>query len=194
MASESSVGVVVDVAMESETAPQDLEQTIALVTEDGDTRHVRKKLAFESNTIKHLCADLPDDCEVGQIPLAVSTQQLDMMIEFWEKHEGINPHPNPDMKRDLMAEPTIESNMKEMTEWQWEFMNRLSPVDQCEFMKKVNYMDIPPLYHICKFVIANLVNKCESRAEIAEKFHIEQDMTEEQIQKIADDNKWAFET
>ena len=80
--------------------------------------------------------------------------------------------------------------MKNVTdEWSANFMNRMSFDDIISLSEAANYMGINCLLDLCSAKIATFI-KDKSEEEIKKEFKIKQSFTEEEKNKIREENKW----
>ena len=143
---------------------------IILINSDGQQFKIREEVAKKFGTIR----DVMEDIGIEEpIPLNLSNNSLSKVIQFAEYH---------------LEHPIVDG---EISEWDKQFFN----VDQSIIFDLIllsNYLDYNDLLGMSCEAIASMI-RGKSPAEIRKVFNIEDDFTEEEHQKIRQENEWLEE-
>ena len=153
---------------------------IKLITKEGKEIEITKDAAVLSELLKQKINDFPDE---EKFPInEVDEKMAEKVKEYLSHFNGTAP---PEIEKPLKS-----NNMKNVTdEWSANFMNRMSFDDIISLSEAANYMGINCLLDLCSAKIASLI-KDKSEEEIKKEFKIKQSFTEEEKNKIREENKW----
>lgn len=147
------------------------EKTLILKSSDNEEFVVKESVAVQCITIKNL---VEDGCDLDAIPLLnVDSKNLAWIIEFMEKH----------------ADST--STDEEKKDFDTEFVKKPFN-DVLGLILAANYLNFPALMDVMCDACANEM-KLWSVEQVREKFHIQNDYTEEEEKAVRAENFWAFE-
>jgi S-phase kinase-associated protein 1 len=159
------------------------ENTIAVTSKEGDIYSLPKTSATMSKLLKGAIDDFNGDINV---PLAdmdkITTQKV---IEYLNHYNGVTP---PEIDKPLRS-----ANMKENTdEFSANFVDALSLEELEQVTLAANFMEIQPLLDLCCAKYVAMV-KDKSEEELMKEFGITTPFTEEEKQKIKEENPWLEE-
>jgi len=161
------------------------EGKVDLVSQEGDSFQVERKVAKQSELVKTMLTDDDDDVEQQEIPLPnVKSPILAKVLEFCKHHieEPMNE----------IEKPLKSANMGEVVqEWYANFVD----VEQemlFELILAANYMDIKPLLDLTCATVASMI-KGKTPEEIRKTFNIVNDFTPEEEAQVREENKWCEE-
>ena len=161
----------------------EVEPTIKLVTKDGKEIEITKKQAELSDLLKGVLNDYPKE---GSIPLnEIDEKNGEKIKEFLTHFNGVPP---ADIEK-----PLTSNEMKNLTdEWSAGFVDKMPLEDLVNLTVAANYMGINSLLDLCCAKIASLC-KDKSEEEIFKTFNITEPFTEEEKNKVKEENKWIDE-
>jgi S-phase kinase-associated protein 1 len=119
------------------------------------------------------------------IPLEIDEKTLEKVIDYLNKWNGESPSE--------IEKPLKSSILKEVTdEWSSEFIDEMDLEMLSNLTVAANFLEIVPLLDLC---CAKLASMCKDKSEedIFKSFGIVDTFTEEERQKIKDENKWIEE-
>ena len=158
-------------------------ETIKLQSKEGKEFTVSKKAADLSTLIKNTIVDMSPD-EV--IPLLeVDEKSLEKIILYLNKWNGESP---PEIDKPLKS-----SVMSDVTdEWSAQFVDELGLEALTDLTVSANFMEIFPLLDL---TCAKLSSMCKDKSEeeIFKSFGITETFSEEERNRIREDNKWIEE-
>ena len=159
------------------------ETTIKLVTKDGKEIEITKKQAELSDILKGAINDFPKD---GTFPLnEIGEKDAEKIKEFLAHYNGVPP---PEIEK-----PLISNEMKNLTdEWSANFIDKMPIEDLVNLSIAANYLSINSLLDLCCAKMASLC-KDKNEDEIYKAFNITEPFTEEEKNKIKEENKWLDE-
>ena len=159
------------------------ETTIKLVTKDGKEIEITKKQAELSDILKGAINDFPKD---GTFPLnEIGEKDAEKIKEFLAHYNGVPP---PEIEK-----PLISNEMKNLTdEWAANFIDKMPIEDLVNLSIAANYLSINSLLDLCCAKMASLC-KDKNEDEIYKAFNITEPFTEEEKNKIKEENKWLDE-
>ena len=159
------------------------ETTIKLVTKDGKEIEITKKQAELSDILKGAINDFPKD---GTFPLnEIGEKDAEKIKEFLAHYNGVPP---PEIEK-----PLISNEMKNLTdEWSANFIDKMPIEDIVNLSIAANYLSINSLLDLCCAKMASLC-KDKNEDEIYKAFNITEPFTEEEKNKIKEENKWLDE-
>ncbi|KIK50301.1 hypothetical protein GYMLUDRAFT_78536 [Collybiopsis luxurians FD-317 M1] len=151
-----------------------------LLSEDGISFQAERDVLERSVLLKNMLEDVQDSS--NSIPLPnVASAVLEKVLHFCEHHRG-DPLPVPEEDETRMRKIVIE-------DWDYDFISANCDI-VFEIIMAANYLDIKDLLDLgCKYV-ASLI-KGKSTEQIRELFHIVNDLTPEEEEKIKKENQWA---
>ena len=159
------------------------ETTIKLVSKDGKEIEITKKQAELSDILKGAINDFPKD---GTFPLnEIGEKDAEKIKEFLAHYNGVPP---PEIEK-----PLISNEMKNLTdEWSANFIDKMPIEDLVNLSIAANYLSINSLLDLCCAKMASLC-KDKNEDEIYKAFNITEPFTEEEKNKIKEENKWLDE-
>ena len=157
--------------------------TIKLVTKDGKELEITKKQADLSELLKQAINDYPKEVS---FPLnEIDEKNGEKIKEFLTHFDGTAPAE--------IEKPLTSNDMKTLTdEWSANFVDKMPLEDLVNLTVAANYMGINSLLDLCCAKIASLC-KDKSEDEIFKTFNITETFTEEDKNKIKEENKWIYE-
>ena len=157
--------------------------TIKLVTKDGKELEITKKQADLSELLKQAINDYPKEVS---FPLnQIDEKNGEKIKEFLTHFDGTAPAE--------IEKPLTSNDMKTLTdEWSANFVDKMPLEDLVNLTVAANYMGINSLLDLCCAKIASLC-KDKSEDEIFKTFNITETFTEEDKNKIKEENKWIDE-
>jgi S-phase kinase-associated protein 1 len=140
-----------------------------------------------SKTIANMLEDFPPGAEMHAVPLHnVTSKMLAKVFDFC-KHE-VDVPPPPAATEDKDKAKAVPAPL---SEWVQAFC-KVAPAELFEMILVANYLDIEPLLAAaCRTVAAQLVGKTPEEIRVA--FHIKNDFTPEEEEKIRKENEWCEE-
>jgi len=183
MAIEVSTAPISSSGLESAVASLSL-CTVKLQSSDGKVFEVTSKVARLSVTIRTMLDDLnikADDPE--PIPLAnVPAHILSLVLKWAEQHQNDEPVPEQE-EEDEEEKPVL------VGEWDKSFLSALDHSTLFELITAANFLDVKGLMAVaCKTVADMLTGKTPE--EIRKEFDIEDDLSEEEKERIRKDIEW----
>ncbi|KAF1775105.1 hypothetical protein PI124_g2197 [Phytophthora idaei] len=163
-------------------APQDMK--VKLVSMDGEAFEVEAKVAVMSQLVQTLVADEQEGDEVQEIPLPnVKAHVLAKVVEFCQHHKD---SPMAEIQKPLKSNVLSES----VDEWDAKFVDVADQELLFELILAANYMDIKSLLDLSCAKVACMI-KGKTPEEIRATFGITEEFTEEEQQRILEENKWC---
>ena len=158
-------------------------KTIKIVTKEGKEIEILKKGAELSELLKQMMNDFPDE---EKFPLKEIDERSALKIkEYLEHFNGKAP---PEIEK-----PLTSNNLKNVTdEWSADFLYKMTLDEIINLDVAANYMGINCLLDLCSAKIATFF-KDKSEEEILKEFNITEPLTEEEKNKIREENKWIEE-
>ena len=162
---------------------EDSSPTIKLVTKEGKEIEITKKAAELSEFLKTAINDYPNE---ASYPLnEIDEKNAEKIKEYLTHFDGVPPAE--------IEKPLTSNEMKNLTdEWSAGFVDKISLEDLINLTVAANYMGINSLLDLCCAKIASLC-KDKSDDEIFKTFNITETFTEEDKNKIKEENKWIDE-
>eukprot|EP00092_Neocalanus_flemingeri_P024049 GFUD01026085.1.p1 GENE.GFUD01026085.1~~GFUD01026085.1.p1 ORF type:complete len:162 (+),score=62.91 GFUD01026085.1:81-566(+) len=154
--------------------------TIKLVSNEGDLFELDVEVAKKSEVIREMLENCDDTGEDVPLP-TISSDQLKKVVEWLEQHRG---------DLDRLEGVEKDYNSDNIPEWDKKFFD-LSQVELFDLILAANYLDIKAMLDLLAKSVANLM-KGKTAEEIRETFNIECDLTEEEIEKIQNENEWEM--
>lgn len=156
---------------------------IKLISKEGKEYSISKKAGDLSALIKNAREEIGSD---EAIPLVeVDDKSLEKIIVYLNKWNGENP---PEIEKPLKS-----SILKEVTdEWSADFIDDLDLETLTNITVSANFMEINPLLELACAKLASMC-KDKSEEEIFKTFGIVDTFTEEERQKLKEENKWIEE-
>ena len=160
-----------------------MEDSIKLVTKDGKEIEISKKEAELSELLKAAINDNPKE---SSFPLNELDEKSGEKIKEYLSHfNGTAP---PEIEK-----PITSNEMKNLTdEWSANFVDKMTMEELVNLTVAANYMGINSLLDLCCAKVASLC-KDKDEKEIFKTFNINETFTEEEKNKIKEENKWIEE-
>ena len=160
-----------------------MEDSIKLVTKDGKEIEITKKDAELSELLKSAINDNPKE---SSFPLNELDEKCGEKIKEYLSHfNGTAP---PEIEK-----PITSNEMKNLTdEWSANFADKMTMEELVNLTVAANYMGINSLLDLCCAKVASLC-KDKDEKEIFKTFNINETFTEEEKNKIKEENKWIEE-
>ncbi|KAG3020214.1 hypothetical protein JG687_00013877 [Phytophthora cactorum] len=160
------------------------ETKVKLVSMDGEAFEVDTSVAVISELVKTLVADDEEEGgEVQEIPLPnVRSHVLAKVVEFCRHHKDA---PMAEIQKPLKNNVLTES----VDEWDAKFVDLEDQELLFELILAANYMDIKSLLDLSCAKVACMI-KGKTPEEIRATFGITEEFTEEEQQRILEENKW----
>ena len=159
------------------------ESTIKLVIKEGKEIELTKKAAELSEVLKTAINDYPNE---ASFPLEdIDEKNGEKIKEFLTHFNGVAPAE--------IEKPLTSNEMKNLTdEWSANFVDKMSMEELVNLTVAANYMGINSLLDLCCAKVASLC-KDKNEEEIFKTFNITEQFTEEEKNKIKEENKWIDE-
>ena len=159
------------------------ESNIKLVTKEGKELEITKKAAELSEVLKAAINDYPNE---ASFPLKeIDEKNGEKIVEFLTHCNGVAPAE--------IEKPLTSNEMKNLTdEWSANFVDKMTIEELVNLTVAANYMGINSLLDLCCAKVASLC-KDKSEEEIFKTFNINETFTEEEKNKIKEENKWIDE-
>ena len=159
------------------------ESIIKLVTKDGKEIEITKKAAELSETLKTAISEYPNETS---FPLnELDEKNGEKIKEFLTHFNGAAPAE--------IEKPLTSNDMKNLTdEWSAAFIDKMSMEELVNLTTAANFMGINSLLDLCCAKVASLC-KDKTEDEIFKTFNITEQLTEEERNKIKEENKWIDE-
>ena len=162
---------------------EDTHCTIKIVIKDEKEIEITKKQADLSEVLKNSINENPKDSSFNLKEIDEKTGEK--IKEFLTHFDGVPPAE--------IEKPLTSNEMKNLTdEWSANFIDKIPLEDLVNLSVAANYMGINSLLDLCCAKIASLC-KDKSEEEIFKTFNITEPLTEEEKNKIKEDNKWIDE-
>ena len=159
------------------------ESNIKLVNKEGKELEITKKAAELSEVLKAAINDYPNE---ASFPLKeIDEKNGEKIVEFLTHCNGVAPAE--------IEKPLTSNEMKNLTdEWSANFVDKMPLEELVNLTVAANYMGINSLLDLCCAKVASLC-KDKSEEEIFKTFNINETFTEEEKNKIKEENKWIDE-
>ena len=162
---------------------EDTHCTIKIVIKDEKEIEITKKQADLSEVLKNSINENPKDSSFNLKEIDEKTGEK--IKEFLTHFDGVPPAE--------IEKPLTSNEMKNLTdEWSANFIDKIPLEDLVNLSVAANYMGINSLLDLCCAKIASLC-KDKSEEEIFKTFNITEPLTEEEKNKIKEENKWIDE-
>lgn len=164
--------------------PSHDQETIQLVSSEGEVHSLSKKAAELSKLLKGTIQDFQGEISIPLVEVDNFTTRK--LIEYLSHYNGNLPQE--------IEKPLRSNNMHENTdEYSANFIDSLSLKELEDMTLAANFMEIQPLLDLCcaKYVA---LAKDKSEEELMKEFGITTSFTEEEKKKIKDENPWLDET
>ena len=160
-----------------------MEDSIKLVTKDGKEIEISKKASNLSELLK---------CAINDYPKEISFPLNDLDEKCGEKIKEYLTHYNGEAPKEI-EKPINSNDIKNLVdEWSASFIDGLSMEELINLTVAANYMGINSLLDLCCAKVASLC-KDKNEDEIFKTFNINENSTEEEKNKIKEENKWIDE-
>ena len=162
---------------------EDTHCTIKIVIKDEKEFEITKKQADLSEVLKNSINENPKESSFNLKEIDEKTGEK--IKEFLTHFDGVPPAE--------IEKPLTSNEMKNLTdEWSANFIDKIPLEDLVNLSVAANYMGINSLLDLCCAKIASLC-KDKSEEEIYKTFNITEPLTEEEKNKIKEENKWIDE-
>lgn len=163
---------------------------ITLQLKDGSTFSLSKKAAELSELLKGAMNDYPNE---SQIPITeVEKKTLENVIEYLNHYEGTIP---PEIEKPLSKgelQDILTKGSPTKDPFPFEFIEKLNLESLTNLCVAANFMGINPLLDLCCAKIAYMC-KDKDEEDILKNFGINETFSEEEKQKIREENSWIEE-
>ncbi len=156
-----------------------MEDSIKIVTKEGKEIELTKKEAELSELLKGAIVDNPNETS---FPLnELDEKCAEKIKEYLDHLNGVAP---PEIEK-----PITSNEMKNLTdEWSANFVDKMTMEELVNLTVAANYMGINCLLDLCCAKVASLC-KDKSEDDIFKTFNINETFTEEEKNKIKEENK-----
>ena len=156
---------------------------IKIIVKEGKEIPISKKAAELSELLKSAMSDYPKETT---FPLnELDEKNGELIKEYLTHYNGESPKE--------IEKPITSNEMKNLTdEWSSTFIDKLSLEDITNLTVAANYMGINSLLDLCCAKVATLC-KDKNEDEIFKMFNITETFSEEEKNKIKNENKWIEE-
>ena len=157
-----------------------MDDSICLKSKDGQEFKILKMNAELSILVKNVLQDYSNN-QVLDI-LEVEAKTLKIVVDYLNHFKGVAP---------IAIQKPLRSTVmsQETDEWSANLVDKLSLEEIVDLSMAANYMEIHPLLDLVCAKIASLC-KDKSQEELLETFGIKEIFTEEERNKIKEENKW----
>jgi len=155
---------------------------IKLLSNEGELFELDLEVAKKSEVIREMLENCDDSTEDVPLP-TISSDQLRKVVQWLEQHRD-------DVVGGRLKGEDKDYNSDNIPEWDKKFFN-LSQVELFDLILAANYLDIKDMLDLLAKSVANMM-KGKSAQEIRDTFNIECDLTEEEIEKIQNENEWEM--
>ena len=178
-------GMTIDVVEKKSEKKErkDLCEEINLIPKDGKDKYKAKTKDMVCCTFISDMMEMDNDLEIPEIPLNYDGETLLLLIEYCQKHTA-----NPSLKP--ISRPLKQELKDEVLSWEFEFIDKMKFDTVSKLLEAAMYMHMNNLIQLCSAKIASMM-KGKKTAEIREIFHIENDFTQDEENKIREENKWC---
>ncbi len=153
---------------------------IKIVAKNGKEIELEKKATELSELLKQTINDFPDE---EKFPLNEIEEKEALKIKEYLTH--FNGKAPPEIPK-----PLSSNNLKNITdEWSANFLEKMPLDDVVNLVVAANFMGIHPLIDLCSAKIA-IYFKDKGEEEVLKEFNINEPLTEEEKNKIIEENKW----
>ncbi|ETK91698.1 hypothetical protein F441_04916 [Phytophthora nicotianae CJ01A1] len=160
------------------------DRKVKLVSMDGEAFEVEAKVAAMSKLVQTLVDDEQEGEEVQEIPLPnVKSHVLAKVVEFCQHHKDT---PMAEIQKPLKSNVLSES----VDGWDAKFVEVTDHELLFELILAANYMDIKSLLDLSCAKVACMI-KGKTPEDIRATFGITEEFTEEEQQRILEENKWC---
>ncbi|ETI51803.1 hypothetical protein F443_04915 [Phytophthora nicotianae P1569] len=160
------------------------DRKVKLVSMDGEAFEVEAKVAAMSKLVQTLVDDEQEGDEVQEIPLPnVKSHVLAKVVEFCQHHKDT---PMAEIQKPLKSNVLSES----VDGWDAKFVEVPDHELLFELILAANYMDIKSLLDLSCAKVACMI-KGKTPEDIRATFGITEEFTEEEQQRILEENKWC---
>ena len=157
--------------------------SIKIVTKDGKEIEITKKAAELSEFLKNAINDNPNETRFNVNEL--DEKNAEKIKEFLVHFDGVPPAE--------IEKPLNTNDMKTLTDdWSASFVDKISIDDLINLTVATNYMGINSLLDLCCAKIASMC-KDKNEEDIFKCFNITEPLTEQEKNKIKEENKWIDE-
>ena len=157
--------------------------SIKIVTKDGKEIEITKKAAELSEFLKNAINDNPNETRFEFNEL--DEKNAEKIKEFLVHFDGVPPTE--------IEKPLTSNDMKILTDdWSASFVEKISMDDLVNLTVASNYMGINSLLDLCCAKIASMC-KDKNEEDIYKCFNITEPLTEQEKNKIKEENKWIDE-
>ena len=155
-------------------------ETITVQTKEGKEIPIKKTAAMLSNLLKK-------KIEEGKVDDPISLAEVDEKIidKIYEYLDHFNGQAPKDIEKPLQT-----NDMKNATdEWSANFVDKIPLDDLINLTTAASYMEISTLIDLC---CAKLACMCQDKSEedIFKVFNINETFTEDEKNKLREDNRW----
>jgi len=158
-------------------------KTIRIITKEGKELEISKKAAELSELLKQTINDFPNE---DKFPLNEIDEKNARKVKEYLNHFNGKAPPE-------IGKPLKSNIMKNVTdEWSANFVDTMSLDDIINLDVAANYMGINCLLDLCSAKISTFF-KDKTEEEILKEFDISEPLTEEEKNKIREENKWIEE-
>ena len=158
-------------------------KTIRIITKEGKELEISKKSAELSELLKQTINDFPNE---DKFPLNEIDEKNARKVKEYLNHFNGKAPPE-------IGKPLKSNIMKNVTdEWSANFVDTMSLDDIINLDVAANYMGINCLLDLCSAKISTFF-KDKTEEEILKEFDISEPLTEEEKNKIREENKWIEE-
>ena len=166
-----------------ESSPESSDPSIKIITKEGKELTLSKKSCQLSELLKTAINDYPSETS---FPLNDLDEKNGELIKEYLTHF------NGEAPKEI-EKPISSNEMKNLTdEWSSTFIDKISLEDLTNLTVAANYMGINSLLDLCCAKVATLC-KDKNEDEIFKLFKITETFSEEEKNKIKNENKWIEE-
>nr|QBK89807.1 MAG: Skp1 family protein [Pithovirus LCPAC101] len=145
-------------------------------------------------TVDDMIEEFGEDAGKEGTPIllgAVSHSNLLKVIEFCEYHHLNDPKTTGEKEKGEEKEEEDEKKKEkvEISPWDKKFCE-MPQSELFSLINAANFLDVKPLISITCKTVANIIKGSKSVVELRKLFHIKNDYTEEEEDKIRKENEW----
>ncbi|KAJ1643549.1 hypothetical protein J3B02_001412 [Coemansia erecta] len=165
---------------------------IKLTTAEGAIIEVEREVIEQSGTIRNILNDVRMSDKPIPLP-NVSGPILTKIIQYCEHHKNDSSRRQLKQESQNIENDSSEAAIQRAIEKMDEFDHNFCRVDQgtlFDILLAANFLDIQPLLDLAGYTVANMING-KTVKEIRDTFHIKNDFSPEDEERVIKENSWC---
>ena len=161
----------------------DIVEHDVVMTSDAKPVMLLKAAAAMSKTLHNLIEDLGSG---EAVPVPSVSEEIMLLVKRYAEYKVDNPNPPPpEDKKD-------ERRTDDILPWDKDFMAALEQPVLFDLIMAANYLEFKGLLDLGCKTVANMI-KGKSVEELRVTFHLKNEFTPEEEQKVREENEWCDE-